>query len=247
MGIELRVDTLDLDYMIHWLKNEGNEVILNSTTEEGIDMAKAAIEFQTFEMQVDGGIRANYRGETGVHGLYAAGDDVEGTMSNAAVFGRSAGENAAKYAKSSEVPDINGARTEIEAKRALLEEIRGRKDGATWQEALAAMQNIMLDYCGYVRSESLLSAGLDVIRRLKNKERNSLMAENPHELTRCVQVLNQTDIGELTFIGALDRKETRGYHVRGDHSITNPLLGDKVHIIKQVDGKPSTEWIEVKR
>jgi succinate dehydrogenase/fumarate reductase flavoprotein subunit len=73
------------------------------------------------------------------------------------------------------------------------------------------------------------------------------MAENPHDLIHCVQVLNQTECGELTFISALDRKETRGMHVRSDFTITNPLLADKLHIIKQVGGNPVTEWIEVKR
>ena len=237
----------DLAYMVYWLQQEGNEGLLSYIAEEGINFGKSAIEFQTFEMEARGGIRANYRGETAVKGLYAAGDDVGGTISHAAVFGRSAGENAAKYAEIAKAPDIEKARPNIEEKKALLEEIRTREDGAKWQEAVSALQQIMSDYCGYVRSETLLSAGLNIIKRLKTRARASLMAENAHDLMHCLQLLNQIDIGELVFISAYDREETRDLHVRSDYRLTNPLLNEKIHLIKQVDGKPVTEWIEVKR
>lgn len=237
----------DLDYMVHWLRNEGNEAIIDYVDEEGIDLGKSAIEFQTFEMLVDGGIRANYKGETAVKGLYAAGDDVWPTISHAAVFGFSAGETAGKYAGMVKSPDVEKARVDVEDKKSFLREIKTRKDGANWQEALSALQQIMFDYCGSVRSESLLSAGLDNLRSLQNMVRSSLMAKNAHDLINCMQVLNLIDIGELVFICADDRKETRGLHVRSDYTLTDPLLGDKVHLIKQLDGRPVKEWIEVKR
>jgi succinate dehydrogenase/fumarate reductase flavoprotein subunit len=235
----------DLEYMMHWLKNEGNSGLLDSISEEGIDLGKAAIEFQTTNLMAESNISANYRGETSVKGLYAAGDEVWATISHAAVFGRSAGENAARYVKTTETADIEAAMPEIEAKKAQLEEIRARKDGPKWPEASLALQQIMADYCGYIRSENLLNAGLDVVRRLKNKAHSGLMAENPHDLACCLQALNMIDIGEVVFAGAYDRKETRGLHVRSDHTLTDPLLNDKIHLIKQVDGKPVSYWIEI--
>lgn len=239
------ISSEDLAYMVHWLKNEGNEGLLDHLAEEGIDLAKSAIEFQTSEMWVGAGIRANHRGETAVKGLYAAGDEVGGTISHAAVFGRSAGENAAKYTKMTKSSDIKEAGGEIEVQKARLEEIRTRRDGPRWQEANFALQQIMSDYCGNVRSENLLLAGLDIIKRLKKKAHSSLIAENAHELMLCLQVLNLIDIGELVFIGAYDRKETRGLHVRSDYTITDPLLNDKIHLVKQEDGKPVTNWVGV--
>ncbi len=237
----------DLEYMVYWLQQEGNEGLLSHIAEEGINFGKSAIEFQTSEMIARGGITANYKGETIIRGLYAAGDDVGSTISHAAVFGQSAGENAAKYAKTAKVSDIEKTRPDIESEKSRLDEIRGRKDGAKWQEAVSALQQIMFDYCGHVRSETLLSAGLGIIRRLKTKARTSLMAENAHDLMHCLQALNQIDLGELIFISAYDRKETRNLHVRSDYTLTNPLLNDKIHLVKQVDGKPVTGWIEVKR
>jgi succinate dehydrogenase/fumarate reductase flavoprotein subunit len=198
-------------------------------------------------MMVAGGLRATCKGETSVKGLYAAGDDVWPTISPAAVFGFSAGENASKYTKIVKPPDVEKARVDIEDKSALVDEIRARKDGAQWQEALSALQQIMFDYCGSVRSENLLTAGLHNLRRLKDKARSSLTAKNAHELMNCLQVLNLMEIAELVFISACDRKETRDSHVRSDYTLTDPLLSDKIHIIKQQDGKPMTEWIEAKR
>lgn len=237
----------DLDYMVHWMKNEGNETIIKHIEGEGLDLGKTAVEFQTFEMQVDGGIRANYKGETAVKGLYAAGDDVSATISHAAVFGWSAGENAARYASTEQVGDIGTAKVDIEQRSAFFDEIKARKEGATWQEALAGLQQIMFDYCGDVRSEILLETGIEIMRRLKKKARSTLIARNPHELMNCMQVMNQIDIGELVLISAYDRKETRAFHFRSEYSFSDPLLGDKIHLIKQVDGKPVTEWIDIKR
>jgi len=235
----------DLDYMIYWLKNEGNLGLLNYIKEENIDLSKMAVEFQTAEMNIEGGIRTNTKGETSVKGLYAAGDEVFATISHAAVYGWSAGDSAAKYAKAETAQDIEQTRTNIDEKKAFLEEIRNRKDGARWQEAIAALQQMMYDYCGNVRSESLLGAGLDIIRRLRDKARSTLMAENAHELMHCLQVLNLIDIGEIAMVGAYDRKETRAAHIRTDYTLTDPLLASKMHLVKQVDGKPATEWLDV--
>lgn len=237
----------DLDYMVHWLKNEGNEVILHSLAEEGIDLSESAVEFQTFEMQVDGGIRTNHIGETGVKGLYAAGDDVSATISHAAVFGWSSGGAAAKHAGLENAPDIETARADIESKKSMLEDMKNRENGAKWKEALSAMQQTMLDYCGSIRSAILLEAGLDIIGRLKKKAHSSLTASNPHELMNCLQVMNLIDIGELVLISACDRRETRAFHVRSDYAFSDPLLVDKIHIIRNVNGKPVTEWIDIRR
>ena len=236
----------DLEYMVHWLKNEGNMGLLNSLQEEGLDLGKLAIEFQTSDIMVSGGIMANHRGETSLNGLYAAGDEVWGTISHAAVFGRSAGENAANYVTKVKAVDVEAEKkTAIEAKKAQLEEIRARKDGPTWSEASFALQQIMLDYCGQVRSENLLGAGLDIVGRLKKKASSGLMAENAHDLVFCLQTLNLIDIGESVLTSAYDRKETRGLHVRVDYTLTDPLLNNKLHLVKLVEGQPTTTWIEV--
>jgi succinate dehydrogenase/fumarate reductase flavoprotein subunit len=77
---------------------------------------------------------------------------------------------------------------------------------------------------------------------LKKKAYEIIRAGNQHEVVRCLEVLNLIEMGELVFIGALDRRETRGTHVRLDYPLTNPRMNGKVHIQKKIDGKPVTEW-----
>ncbi len=241
------ISPADLEYMLHWLRNEGNSGLIQGLLDEGLDLSKTALEFQTSDLMVEAGVMANHRGETAVKGLYAAGDEVWATISHAAVMGKSAGENAAKYAKRARGGSIDDKKSEIEEKKARLEEIRARKEGPHWQEANSALQQLMMDYCGFVRSENLLSAGLDNVLRLKKKAQDGLMAENPHDLMLCLQVLNKIDVGELILVGAMDRKETRELHVRSDYGLTDPLLGDKNHIVRQVRGKPVTEWMPIEK
>jgi succinate dehydrogenase/fumarate reductase flavoprotein subunit len=104
----------------------------------------------------------------------------------------------------------------------------------------------MQDYAGSIRSESMLHAGLTHLRRLKEKAHCSLMARNPWELARCLEVLNLLDLGELVFVTALERKETRGGNIRRDYPVTNPMLDKSRLFVKKVDDKIVTEWREIK-
>lgn len=237
----------DFEEMIHYLRHQGNIALLDHLTGEGVNIQKAAVEFTTFEHAIATGILYNYKGETGVKGLYAAGDEYNAGLGASAVIGWSAGENAAKYASSARPADVNGAKTDIEAHTRLIKDIRSREVGAKWQEAYGVIQEITQDYCGSVRSETLLTAGLDFLRRIRTRTRETLKANSAHEMMYCLSALNLFDIAELLLISANDRKETRGLHIRADYSLTNPLLSGKHHVIKQKNGKPSFEWKPVKK
>ena len=155
-------------------------------------------------------------------------------------------QNAARLTKDAGASETRSAKKGIEDRKHLVNEILNRKKGATWQEVNIALQQIMEDYAGSVRSETLLEAGLNYLHRLKKKADSLLMAKNQHELMHCLEVLNLIDLGELLFITAKERKETRGRHIRADYTFTNPL-SEKFLIVKKVNGRPVTEWREVKR
>ena len=84
--------------------------------------------------------------------------------------------------------------------------------------------------------------GLFHLRRIRQKALDGMIAGNPHELGRALEVLNMIDIGELVFISSMERKETRGLHIRPDYPLTNPRLNKKVLVIEKVDRKPVTKW-----
>jgi len=236
----------DYAYMIWGLTNEGNTATINHLNEEGIDIRKNPVEFMTYELSTRGGILFNEKAETSLKGLYAAGDEYFGGIGGAAVVGWFAGDNAARYAKDSRESAIDGLASQIEERKALPGRIRNRETGATWQEVSAALVQVMYDYAGPTRSESLLRAGLSHLLRLKQKAHNEIIASNQHELMHCLEVLSSFDVGELVFVSSLERKETRGDYVRADYPFKNQQYNNKVVICKRVAGQPCTEWREMK-
>ena len=131
----------------------------------------------------------------------------------------------------------------VKTRRRIYSAFVDRKNGATWQEANMALQQIMRDYAGIeVRSETLLKAGLKYLNDLKQHILQELTADNAHNLMRCLEVLDLLENGEAIFHTALERKETRAMHIRSDFPFTNPLLAEKYLTIRKEKNKPILEW-----
>ncbi|MFC1910783.1 FAD-binding protein [Chloroflexota bacterium] len=233
----------DFGYMLWGLTNEGNTAMIDYMKKEGIDVRKNAVEFITYEMTSRGGISYNEKGETTLEGLYAAGDEYFGGISQAATIGWLAGDNMAKYIKDMAKPPETGVfQDTIDRKKEMLCSIMDRKKGHTWQEANIAVEHIMRDYAGRLRSEDMLTAGLIHLNRLKEKVNSNLMAKNQHELMHCLETINLIDIGEVILLASIERKESRGNYQRSDYTFTNPMLDEKLITCKKVGEKPVIAW-----
>jgi len=238
----------DLEYMIWGLQHEGNTAMLNYMEAEGIDLRKHRIEFMKYEPFLIGsrGVEIDQNAETNIKGLYAAGDEVgnfRADIAGAATFGWIAGKSASERAK--RIKGFQKAEESrlVQDRLKLYSEILQREAGPSWKEANLTLQQIMSDYAGItVRSETLLKAGLKYLRDLKKKTLMTLLAENSHTLMRCLETLDLIDCGEAIFLTALERKETRGLHVRSDFPFTNPLLQEKFLTIQQERGEVRMEW-----
>jgi len=233
----------DYEYMIYWLKQEGNCALVDHLDEEGIDLKKNPVEFMTYEMSTRGGVSFNERGETSLPGLYAGGDEYFGA--GAAAFGWVSGENAAGYAADKKALDLARGKDTIERDKTFFESIRNRQTGAGWQEVNTAVNQVMFDYAGTVRYETLLDAGLAHLVRIKKKAAESLTAGNAHELMHCLEVLNLLDIAETVFTAIRERKETRESYTRLDYPFKNPVLDGKTLFCKKGRHGPVTEWKKV--
>ncbi|MEW6665290.1 MAG: FAD-binding protein [Thermodesulfobacteriota bacterium] len=238
----------ELGYMVHWLRNEGNASFLNSLEEEGIDIRKNPIEFTTYQYELfpRGGILYNEKAETSLPGVYAAGDEFFGGISGAAVFGWIAGENAAESARRRDLQPGKVVKARLDQCAGSFEDMRNRTGGADWREANVLLQQVMWDYAGLVRSETLLNAGIEVLSRLQQKVHTAMTARNPHELGRALEVLNMIEVGILVFLTARERKETRGKHLRPDYPFANPLL-ERLLVVRKMDERPVLEWRNLKR
>jgi succinate dehydrogenase/fumarate reductase flavoprotein subunit len=237
----------DLDYMMWGLVQEGNTGMLDYMAAEGIDVRKHAVEFMQYEPFLVGrGIEIDQHAETNISGLFAAGDPVgnfRADCAGAATFGWIAGQNAAARAK--HTPAFQNIESDPYArKRArLYSDIMQRKIGPDWKEANLALQQVMSDYAGpRGRSETLLNAGSAYLKKLKEKTSKTLAAGNAHTLMRSIETLDLIECGQVIFRTALERKETRGKHVRLDYPFTNPLLTDKFLTIRKQNGRVHMDW-----
>jgi len=227
----------DYEYFMHWMVHEGNSAFLDNMKDEGIDIRKHPIEFGVYHMLPEGKIWINEKAETSLKGLYSSGDESMGGIGPAATYGWISGENAAKYSKNLPESDLTTAKSDIEFNQEKLERVKSRSEGPDWREANIALQQIMFDYAGATRSESLLTAGLTYLRRLRGKVEDTMIARNQWELSRCLETFNLFDIGELVFLSANGRKETRGLHRRSDYPLTDPMLDGKGLHIKRHEGE----------
>jgi len=234
----------DYDYMMEWLVHEGNSSLLDNLRDEGIDIRKHPVEFGVYHMLPEGKIWINEKAETSLKGLYSVGDESMGGIGPAATYGWIAGDSAARFAREAPGTDIENVRADIDKRKEMLQQLRSRPDGPDWKEAGIALQQIMADYAGSLRSETLLSAGLEYLGRLREKVNNTMIARNPWELTRCLETLNLFDIGEMVMIAANERKETRGLHRRSDYPLTDPLLDGKGLFMKKENGDLVMEFKE---
>ncbi len=238
----------DLDYMRWGLSNEGNTGLLDHMEEEGIDLHRHMVEFHQYEPILIGrGIDANVRCETTVPGLYAASEELgnfRADMGGAAVFGYESGRQAALSARTRTEEDAAAAGT-VEQCAGLYSAILDREAGPgapDWREINTAVQQIMTEYCALeVRSERLLSVGLQYIQRIQQKA-EQMACTDCHTFMRCLEARDLAQVAELVIRCARERRETRGKHNRVDYTFTNPMNNDKFVTIRQEDGRPVTGW-----
>lgn len=238
----------DLAYMWWGLSNEGNTGLMDHMEDEGIDLHKHMVEFHHYEPILIGrGIDANVRCETTVPGLYAASEELgnfRADMGGAVVFGYESGRQAALSAKNKCLEDAHSS-VIVDCCAELYDNILSREAGTgspDWKEINTAVQQIMSDYCALeVRSEHLLSVGLEYIRRIQKKA-EQMACTDVHTFMRCLEARDLAQVAELVILCARERKESRGKHKRVDYTYTNPMNNNKFVTIQKVNDAPEIGW-----
>lgn len=239
----------DLAFMREGMISEGLTSLVDYMDRTGMDVSRDAVEFMQYEPHIIGrGLEIDINGQCSIPGLYATGDMVgnfRADISGAAVIGWIAGKHAAENVAPGEAGDASRDPW-VEERAAYYSDIAGRKSGAHWKEANLGLQQIMDSYAAAgphrVRSETLLKAGLKYLGDLRTAAEREMAADTPHTLMRAIEVLDLMDNGEIIMNAALERKESRGMHIRSDFPFTNPLLGDKFLTIRKENGKIIPEW-----
>jgi succinate dehydrogenase / fumarate reductase, flavoprotein subunit len=219
-----------------------------------LDITKEPMEVGPTTHYAMGGIRVNGDTQaTNVPGLFAAGECAAGlhganrlggnSLSDLIVFGKRAGEYAAKFAKENSSGSINDSQVEAAAREALAAYDRGEKTGATANgpyQVQHELQEMMQKLVGIVRREDEMTQALDGLGKLYEREKTVCVyghrEYNPGWHT-AIDLKHLLTVSEAITRAAIDRKESRGGHFREDFPDKDPAAAKYNSVIsKGADG-----------
>jgi succinate dehydrogenase / fumarate reductase flavoprotein subunit len=167
-----------------------------------------------------------------IPGLFAAGESAAGlhganrlggnSLSDLLVFGKLAGEHAAKYAASAPRANISQDAVEMSAEKALepfARDASGPPSEGAYQ-VQHALQEMMQELVGIVRREEEMQQALEGLDALRSRaSRVSVPGNreyNPGWHT-ALDLQNLLTVAEAVTRSAIERKESRGGHFRDDY------------------------------
>ncbi len=216
-----------------------------------IDITKEPMEVGPTTHYMMGGVRVDPDSQMSptVPGLFAAGEVAAGlhganrlggnSLSDLLVFGKRAGEYAAKFAKDQKAIELPEAEVEAIAKEAL--EPFDRDPNLGPYQVQYELQDMMQDLVGIVRVEDEMKQALEGIAKLKERATKvgvtSHREYNPGWHT-ALDLDNLLTVSEAITMSAIERKESRGGHFRDDFPDKDPEYA-KFNIVlkKGADGR----------
>jgi succinate dehydrogenase / fumarate reductase flavoprotein subunit len=217
-----------------------------------IDITEVPMEIGPTTHYVMGGVRVD--GDTqmaSVPGLFAAGEVAAGlhganrlggnSLSDLLVFGKLAGEHAAKFARSQPAVKVNPQQVDDIVHTALAP--FDRVGGVAPYEVQYKLQDMMQELVGIVRLEPEMERALVEIAKLKDlASKVSVMGNreyNPGWHT-AIDLRNLLTVSEAVALSALYRKESRGGHFRDDFPGKDAEFAKFNHVLKmEKDGSMS--------
>ena len=218
-----------------------------------IDITEEAMEVGPTTHYVMGGVRVDADSqETDVPGLYAAGECAAGlhganrlggnSLSDLLVFGKRAGEYAARYAVENAAGEIHRDQVAEVAQFALEPFDRGvdGQDAENPFEIQQDLQDMMQEKVGIVRNQRDMQDALEGIERLRQRAARIVLSGNREYNPGWHTALDLTNLltySEAIARAALERKESRGAHCRLDYPDKDEAFGKlNIAIRKNSDG-----------
>jgi succinate dehydrogenase / fumarate reductase flavoprotein subunit len=215
----------------------------------GIDITKEPMEIGPTTHYIMGGIRVDSDSQmSSVPGLFACGECGAGlhganrlggnSLSDLIVFGKRAGEYAARFAKDAGPVAIDQTQIAAVEKRALAPFERDGMGEGPYQ-VQEALQETMQDLVGIVRAQHEMERALDGIKALKDRASRVAVKGNreynPGWHT-ALDLDNLLTVSEAIARCALERKESRGGHFRDDYPEKSPEFAAFNFVVKKGPG-----------
>jgi succinate dehydrogenase / fumarate reductase flavoprotein subunit len=222
-----------------------------------IDITKTPMEVGPTTHYMMGGVRVD--GDTqmsSVPGLFAAGEVAAGlhganrlggnSLSDLLVFGKRAGEFAAKFAKENAAPLLDETQIQTTARTALEPFDRGPA-GENPYRIQYELQDRMQELVGIVRLESEMLQALEVVAGLQERASRAGIAGNRQYNNgwhTAMDLENLLTVSEAITRAALLRKESRGAQFREDYPNKDADWGGHNIVVRRA---PSGEMLVEKR
>jgi succinate dehydrogenase / fumarate reductase flavoprotein subunit len=201
-----------------------------------IDITQVPMEVGPTTHYMMGGVRVDADSQMSpeVPGLFAAGECGAGlhganrlggnSLSDLLVFGKRAGEYAARFAKDNSQGKVNADELAAAEKRALKPFENAGSEGP--YAIQYALQDMMQELVGIVRQGQEMLKALDCIQQFKERvERAGVEGNREYNSGwhTALDLRNLLTVSEIVTRAALERKESRGAHFRDDY----PAKDDK--------------------
>ncbi|GAA0179899.1 fumarate reductase subunit A [Clostridium sediminicola] len=204
---------------------------------KGIDYNDEII-MAPFEHAANGGIRINEKAETGVKGIYAAGEVTGGmhgadrigglSTANALVFGKIAGRNAALYAKEQSM-ELGEKFIENEMNKLFS---NGKAFSLEPDYVIEKIKEIMWTNGCIVRREENLKNAITEIKKLERDFDSTYYISKNENIKNAIKAHHFLRLSLVLLNAMLLRKESRGSHYREDYPNEDNEL-NKVIIISK--------------
>jgi len=210
-----------------------------------IDITKEPMEIGPTTHYMMGGIRVNPDTQMStIPGLFAAGECAAGlhganrlggnSLSDLLVFGKRAGEYAAKFAKENGPGKIDEKQITETAKWALAP--FEREQGDSPFDVQTSLQEMMQQLVGIVRTEKEMLRAKEHLQLMRQRAGNIRVTGNrefnPGWHT-ALDLFNMLTVSEAITMAALERKESRGAHFRDDYPEKDVQSGKFNLVIKK--------------
>jgi fumarate reductase flavoprotein subunit len=226
----------------------------------GIDPAEAPIPVCPAVHYTMGGIATDSRTATAMPGLYACGEcssvGIHGanrlgsnSLAELCVFGRVAGEEAARYAREAPVADAGALSRQADAVEQRAVAMLTREDGRDRLATLRdAMGEAMEEGVGIYRSADGMRTACERLAELKDRHARVRLDDRTRsfntEWLTALELGFQLDVAEAMAWSALERRESRGAHQRLDEHSRRDDARFLRHTLayRQADGPPRLDY-----
>lgn len=230
---------------------------------EGVDLIKEPVPIRPSCHYMMGGIHVSDHEtcSTPIEGIHAAGEcssvSIHGanrlggnSVADVVLFGKYAGIGAKQTAKKRSFTSTAQLEAEQQKWMRLFKTVRNKKTGINMFEIRDKLAETMWNNVGIFRTESQMQEAYDTVNLLLEQYKEAYIGDTSEAYNMAfinyVEIGNILHLAKAVALGALNRKESRGSHSRGDYQKRDDENFLKHTLIYKEEKEYRLEYIPVK-